>query len=166
MLFSIVLIVLAITCAVGLASLLFAWINWHDSLRQDAARIDFSSFVKFYELNPNRWFIRHSSVECRTSKNIFDANDVFCFGFFDYYKYRKWLKCNEKRKEQSRHAEAIKRMMDVVREDIAKAEAEAGKLSSKSIDELIDILRASTYENKEQFILLLKEIKLLNKRCG
>ena len=161
MVVSIVLVVLVITGIIGFASMLIKLFEWGNQ-QSGCARISFDSFKKFYEINPNRWVTRYGTVVCKTYKDIYDDDDVFCFGFFDYCEYRKWVEHQEKLKRNANHTDATKRMMDAVREDIAKAEAETSKLSNKSIDEIIAILCKSNYEDRDKVIFLLEQVKLLN----
>jgi len=157
-------VLLIIVGVIGLISLFVSWLEWSDSLRYDASWIDFNSFKKFYELNPQRWITQYGSVTCKTSKNAWDDDDVFCFKFIDYYKYRSWLKQQKKTKKKNDDTEATKRMMDAVREDIAKHEAESKKMSNSAIDEVINIIRESDWEDTDALILILRQLKELNMR--
>lgn len=154
-------VLLIIVGIVGLVSLFVGWLEWSDSLRRDASWIDFNSFKKFYELNPKRWITHSGAVTCKTSKGLYD---VFCFRFIDYHKYRSWLKQQEKIKKKNADTAATKRMMDAVREDIAKHEAESKKMSNSAIDEVINIIHESDWEDAENAILILRQIKELNTR--
>lgn len=149
-----------------LAYLFAKWIEWDAHVNSYSAKISFDSFKKFYEINPNRWITGYGTVTCRTAKETWEENDTFCFDFFDYYKYRKWIKQKEKNKKSTRNAEAIKRMMDVVREDIADQEAASKKMSNNAIDEVINIIRESDWEDADAAILILRQIKELNRRNG
>lgn len=125
--------IIALIGAIGFTIIIVQLLGWHEE-KVTSNKISFNSFKKFYELNPKRWIVHYGSVTCKTAKNACDNDDVFCFKFIDYYKYRSWLKQQENIKRQNIDIEATKRMMEAVKEDIAKSEAEAKKMFERYSD--------------------------------
>ena len=82
-------------------------------------KIKFKEFKRFYELNPNRWRCETDHVYCQIGKE-YDC-EVFMFGVIDECKYRLWRRNRDKINMNKTHAEATRRMLDAVKEDIAKA---------------------------------------------
>lgn len=125
MMILIILLGLLFICA-----LLLCLAIWREN-RGPFPRIKLKDFKKFYALNPERWDIVHDYVGCNTSGVEYE---YFSFGFIDYMKYLSWkdeLEANEKTKASM---ESIQRMLDAVKEDIAKAKEQE---EANSMDEFI-----------------------------
>jgi len=128
--YSVLIIVLAISAFVAG---LFAILEYFDN-RCGYPKIDFKSFKKFYVLNPSRWTCHSGYVDCYTGKGF--GYDKFSFGFIDYYKYRCWIKAQERKHTENIHNESKQRMMDAVKQDIANSEAEAKRMHEKLMADL------------------------------
>ena len=125
---------LIITLAIGaFIGGLFAILEYLDK-KYGYPKIDFKSFKKFYVLNPSRWTCHSSYVTCHTSKGC--GYDNFSFGFIDYYKYKCWMKAQDRQHTENIHNESMQRMMDAVKIDIANSEAEAKRMHEKLLADL------------------------------
>lgn len=93
-------------------------------------KIKFSSFKKFYAINPDRWKIKDDYV---TYYNIYSNVEEFHFGYIDYCRYKWWLKGYKKRKSIEKENEIMKRMIETVKQDIEKTEREAKQYQDKAM---------------------------------
>lgn len=82
-------------------------------------KIKFKDFKKFYELNPKRWRCETDYVQCQVSKE-YDC-EAFNFSFIDECRYRIWRRKRDKHKANQKHNQSTQRMLDAVKEDVAKA---------------------------------------------
>lgn len=105
--------------------ILFSLIFWADTTNLNYPKIKFSSFKKFYEINPSRWTLNNGTVHCRINTCV---QEKFGFSYFEFLKYRSWLKKLRKQQEQEKNNASTKRMMDAVKQDIADSEAKAKKM--------------------------------------
>lgn len=114
----VVMIILgSIVAILALGFLLFLYLDWLDH-KGKCARIKFKDFKKFYELNPDRWFLSDYYVECKIDKR---NSEPFEFSFIDLFQYDMWSCSEECKKQDAKYAASTQRMLDAVKEDIAKA---------------------------------------------
>lgn len=107
-------------------------------------KIKFKDFKKFYELNPKRWWCANNYVKCRVN-NEYDC-EIFFFKFIDECRYRIWRRKRDKHKVNKKHNQSIQRMLDAVKEDVAKAkEKEAVNmidLFTKELENVPSLIKA------------------------
>lgn len=93
----IVFVVLSIIALVCFISLLC---DFDTYTPEDAAKIKFKAFKKFYSINPERWKLHAASVTCKIvneSKSSYRGlfyeyeKEEFRFSFWDYLRYQKFL---------------------------------------------------------------------------
>lgn len=113
------------------------------TLRSDHgyATIDFESFKKFYNINPDRWEL-HDEYVCCATKIEYDMiwkSENFQFNYLDYQKYKKWLKNKQEYDKKLKHAKSTAEMIAVVKQDIEKLEkmSDAEINKAKSIIEIL-----------------------------
>lgn len=145
---ALILILAIITFVAGL----FAILEYFDN-RRGYPKIDFKSFKKFYVLNPQRWTCHSGYVICYTGQGF--GYDNFSFGFIDYYKYRCWMKAQDRQNTENIHNASKRRMMDAVKIDIANSEAEAKKAQAKLMEEL----RKQCNESEDTLFDLMKLVE-------
>lgn len=119
-------------------ALVMYWLTWLDTCG-NYPRIKLKDFEKFYALNPERWVINGDYVGCKTDKGKYEW---FCFGFIDYVKYMMWLGKLSNDKKAKAHMESTQRMLDSVKEDIAKAKAREATDSMVGIAQLLKDIEA------------------------
>ena len=105
------------------------FIDWR-MMNENLPRIKFKDFTKFHALNDRRWTLGVDYVKCKLGG---DACEVFEFSFIDFLKYRFWKRKNDSHQRNSDNIQSIQRMMDAVKEDIAKAK-------EKETTNIIDLL--------------------------
>ena len=111
----------------------------------DAAEISFEAFHQFYLINPNRWKLYYDYVECiipdKSKYRILDYTEKFYFSFFDYQKYKKFLKKVKQDKIDIRNMQATAKMLNAVKQDIANMESLAQQQKKQAVDNLNAILK-------------------------
>ena len=118
----------------------------HRSMMKEYPVLQFKSFLSFYDLNPDRWRLNWSSVECKVlnhktkEKWGFEKTEYhsFCFNYIDTKRYERWLKNLQNHKQSQSNAKITALMLAAVKEDIASIEA----LSKQEQSEAINILRS------------------------
>lgn len=111
----------------------------------DAVKISFESFKQFYSINPKRWKLNDNYVECiipdKTRYGLFYHTEKFYFSFFDYQKYKKFLKKVKQDKIDTRNMQATAKMLNAVKQDIANMESLAQQQKKQAVDNLNAILK-------------------------
>ena len=144
-LLTIILTIAGILAPVFLIVLLVDYCE-HRSMMKQCPVLQFKSFLSFYDLNPDRWRLNWSSVECKVLNHKtkerwgFEKTEfkVFCFNYIDTKRYEHWYKNLENNKKSQSHAKQTALMLAAVKEDIASIEA----LSKQEQSEAINILRS------------------------
>lgn len=136
--------------------IIFSIVYWSDNSHFNTPKIKFTSFKKFYEINPKRWQLNHGTVDCRTDTFVYEK---FHFSYFDFYKYRSWFNKLWNSKQQEKHNKSIQRMMDAVKQDIANSEAEAKKIQHQAFDDLIKWAKENTNKDVLDLQKLVEEYK-------
>lgn len=95
---------------------------WCDAKCPNDVKLKFSSFKKFYELNPSRWVLYGTGVLCCNDEG---GTISTYFGFIDFYRYLLWWKRLDKRKEDKEQAKSLASIVAVVKKDIENAELHA-----------------------------------------
>ena len=116
----------------GTLLIVFAISRWEN---RQYNKIKFKEFKKFYELNPERWNCQTDYVMCKITTDY--DYEVFAFNFIDECKYRLWRRSLNKTNMNKEHVEATQRMLDAVKEDIAKAKAQEVTNSMAGITQLL-----------------------------
>lgn len=107
--------------------------RWSDS-KGNSARIKFSSFKKFYEVNPYRWSLFDDGVSCRRDDTC--ATISTHFGFIDFYRYKLWRRNLDKRNKEKEHAKDMAIIIANVKKDIENTE----RVAAQKYKEAKDIL--------------------------
>ena len=110
----------------------------HRSMMKAYPVLQFKSFLSFYDLNPDRWRLNWSSVECKVLNHKTTEYHNFCFNYIDTKRYERWLKNLQNHKQSQSNAKQTAIMLAAVKEDIASIEA----LSKQEQSEAINILRS------------------------
>ena len=92
-------------------------------------KIEFDSLKKFYPINPNKWTLCEGYV-------MYNSMTLFKFNFIDYWRYRSWLKQQRKMKKIIESNDALAAVIQDVKADIAKFEAENEAYIQSKLDEL------------------------------
>lgn len=144
------LLAIILTIAVILSPILLVVLlvdySEHRSFMKEHPVLQFKSFLSFYDLNPDRWRLNWSSVECQVLNHKtkdtwgFEKTEYheFCFNYIDTKRYEHWRKNLENHKQSQSHAKQTALMLAAVKEDIASIEA----LSKQEQSEAINILRS------------------------
>ena len=140
--------------------IIFLIVFWSDNTNLNSPKIKFSSLKKFYEVNPTRWKFRGGTVYCYVDTCEYET---FHLGCIDFYRCWAWTSKLDKAEQQEKYNESTKRMMDVVRQDIADAEAKAKATRTNVLDDLAKY--AEQYVNKEFDIMsFIEEYKKIYER--
>ena len=102
------------------------------------ANIDFESFRKFYNINPERWELHDDYVRCVTKFKYDIAWDYeqFQFNFVDYQKYKKWLNNKKQHDKDVADMKSTAKMIAAVKQDIEKIE----RISDEEINKAKSII--------------------------
>ena len=123
----------------------FIYWGFSPSNPKDAAKISFKSFQQFYVINPKRWVLNNTYVECiipdKSRCGLFDYTEKFYFNFFDYQKYKEFLKKVEQDKIDTKNMRATAEMLNAVKQDIANMERLAQQQKKQAVDNLNAILK-------------------------
>ena len=113
-------------------------------------KIKFEAFKKFYSINPDRWTLYESFVECKivneeksAYRGLFYTYDseAFYFSFFDYKRYKRFRKQLAKDKLNAEHMESTAKMIGMVKKDIANMEDLAEQQKKKAMENFDSILK-------------------------
>lgn len=96
-----------------------AWANCPD----DSTKISFNTFIKFYNIAPDKWELREGYV-----KKIFREEQGwsiipnykrnFYFSFRDYLKYKSWYHKKMKEKQQNHDNEVLTKLIEEVKKEL------------------------------------------------
>lgn len=88
------------------------------------AEIEFESFKKFYDINPERWELYDEHVCCATDikYGMIWNSEKFQFNYLDFQKYKKWLKNKKSRDKEMANMQSTAKMIAAVKQDIEKLE--------------------------------------------
>lgn len=105
--------------------------------------LSFKDFIDFYNLNPDRYEIRHDEDGKSCSLNIreeYDGYDMLCrysvkfrnkykvkFKLFSYIRFYYWDKHRQKVKKKHKHNEDMRGMLKLVQKDIDSIRKQAEK---------------------------------------
>ena len=103
-------------------------------------KIKFKSFKSFYDVNPQRWNLYDSYVGCK-QEDVWKHDIQFKFGFFDYFKYKRFYKNHEKMQKNMASNKDYARMIELVKSDIAALESQAKSEFTKGINDFNRILQ-------------------------
>ena len=152
------LYVLGLAEIILLGTLLFKAIysSYQDAI-EDKIKIKFKSFVYFYNINPNRWELKHSYVTFKSdykppidhaSKLLSYAPEYvytkFRFGLIGCVRYKLWKLRKDKNDKILKDCEEYQKVLDVIAGDIRKAKDEASRLNKEGLNILNKVV-----ENKE-----------------
>jgi hypothetical protein len=110
-------------------------------------KIKFSTFLIFYDINPSRWILNDTWVQCKIPRNDLDNNfwfhslfdeEHFAFNYIDTLRYKHWYKKLLDNKVKQSNYKTIASMLAAVKQDIANLEAQA----KREHNEAIEILRS------------------------
>ena len=100
-------------------------INWLVYSPNDAIYIKFSSFISFYNINPDRWSLNNDSVDFIKEKHFCYSNYIYYkFHLIDFYRYKHWHKKIIKQEKLQKEMNNMNEMIRIVKSDLAKFEAE------------------------------------------
>lgn len=140
--------------------IIFSIMFWSDNTNLNSPKIKFSSLKKFYEVNPSRWKFRGGTVYCYVDTCEYET---FHLGCIDFYRCWAWTSKLDKAEKQEKYNESTKRMMDVVRQDIAESKAKSKATFANVFDDLANY--AKQHENDELDIMsLIEEYKKIYER--
>lgn len=142
--------------------LIYALITWCESPRNNP-KIKFKSFVKFYDVNPNRWNLYDEYIECRIDDKSWNYSvERFSFGFIDFWRYKLWHKMQKRAERNKQHAESTSRMIAAVRRDIDKQNETAKHKQDEALANFLGVFQ-NCYSTEERLKLeeLLRKVKNL-----
>lgn len=144
-LLAIVIILASILALVVLICLIVDYLEFCASTG-DNPKIKFSTFLSFYELNPSRWELSDSKVQCRVPRKDVDRNiygslyETFAFNYIDTCRYRNWYENLQSRKTEQINDKATARMLEAVKQDIADMETKAKREQNEGIEIIKNII--------------------------
>lgn len=128
--------IIALAFIIGLPlaiALIVMIIFWYESIG-NSIKIKFSSFKKFYDVNPYRWNLFDDGVSCRRDDTC--ATISTHFGFIDFYRYKLWRRSLDKRDKEKEHAKDMAIIIANVKKDIENTE----RAAAQKLKEAKDIL--------------------------
>lgn len=128
--------IIALSIFIGLpvaVALVVMAVIWYESIG-NSVKIKFSSFKKFYDVNPYRWNLYDDGVSCRRD-NTYGVISTH-FGFIDFYRYKLWRKGLDKRDREKEHAKNMSIIISNVKKDIENTE----RVAAQKLKEAKDIL--------------------------
>lgn len=128
------IVVLTVLTSLPLVFGLVWMIIWWSDSKGNSTKIKFSSFKKFYEVNPYRWSLCDDHVTCRID-NSFGSISTH-FGFIDFYRYKLWRRNLDKRNKEKEHAKDMAIIIANVKKDIENTE----RVAAQKYKEAKDIL--------------------------
>lgn len=140
------IIIVSIFVIIVLICLLVDYAEYHDST-EGKPTIKFSTFRKFYDINPSRWILNDSRVICKVPRkdiertvlysSFFDREEIFVFNYRDTWRYRRWHEELQNQCTEQNNDKATLRMLEAVKLDIAALEDQ----SKHEINEAKSILK-------------------------
>lgn len=123
------------------------FLNWLFDFNS-GPKIKFKSFKNFYELNPDRWRLCDGYIACKTDTEkirttCIDHYDDLQFGFIDFYRYKYWKHCIDKRKQERYNTQITSKMIAAVKQDIAASEEKANKYQNEAAQILWTVVNRS-----------------------
>lgn len=89
------------------------WLNWRDARRTSSFIMPFDEFIKYYEVNPQRYGF------CDYPKRVYTFRYQIGFSFFDYLRFLLWVKQLERTKKRSACDKVMNEYLDTVLSDVA-----------------------------------------------
>ena len=115
----IISIILIYICVVWFFGTISAW----RSCPNDSTKISFNTFIKFYNIAPDKWELREGYV-----KKIFREEQgwsiipnykrSFYFSFRDYLKYKSWYNKKMKEEKQNHDNEVLTTLIEEVKKEL------------------------------------------------
>lgn len=118
--------------------IIFMIIHWREYVGDDP-KIKFSSFKKFYAVNPDRWTLNNCYVSCYRHDTV--GSILTHFGFIDFYRYKLWRKQMAKRDLDKKRAKDMAVIIASVKRDIANTERIA-KQKYEQAEDIMDQITA------------------------
>lgn len=89
------------------------WLNWKEARSAASFIMPFDDFVKYYEVNPQRYGF------CDYPKRVYTFRYQIGFSFFDYLRFLLWVKQLERTKKRSACDKVMNEYLDTVLSDVA-----------------------------------------------
>lgn len=98
-------------------------------------KLKFSSFINFYNVNPDAWSVKSNKYPIYTEKkeNWNSVNYTIYFNYFDFYRYQYWKKQKKNNEKEIRDIRVMTDFTQAVQKDVLKAKQD----SQKRIDEMV-----------------------------
>lgn len=135
-------------------------------LIKELPKLKFKSFLDFYSINPNSWYLGNGWVS-KFSQDILKNNycwsenpkplikfgcPSFKFGFIDYIRYSYWKKNKDKTSrtfnKKKKDSEAIENLLIMVQEDIDREKEKAQTMVNESVDTMNSVLTRKSESTK------------------
>lgn len=105
-------------------------------------KIKFRSFESFYNVNPKRWTLKNGYVVCNDPRSCFGTK--FTFNYIDYKRYKRFIRNIEKNNKNIQSNKNYARMIELVKSDIAKIEAQSASELETSVKTIRGIINNDT----------------------
>lgn len=133
-------IFLDILMGIIIVCFLFTFVNWLFDLDVTNNKLKFKQFLSFYNVNPNRWELCDGYVVCRERGNLFGIR--FRFNYIDSIRYLRFCKNKEKRDKLMESNSDYARMIELVKADISKLEAQSKAEMEKAAQDIRNIVNS------------------------
>lgn len=134
MILKIIVVLLSCGGVAWLSILLVSWFEDAPFSNDDSIKISHKDFMKYYAINPARYDLRsgyvYVDIPCKPRRMI-------TFGFFDYWRYKSFYKSTKKQDKMRANAEMLSDYLNVVMQDVRKAQKRAEHETQRAI-EMID----------------------------
>lgn len=117
-----------------------------DTSTDDRIKIKFNSFVSFYNINPDRWYLNDATVwfKIKVEANYpflaYEKHIKFKFNLIDTIKYKHWKNQKSKNDKILKDCEEYQKVLEIIKQDIQAAKDESMRLSNDGLDILRNIV--------------------------
>lgn len=118
---------------------------WDYDCEDATNKIKFESFKSFYNINPERWILHDGCVICKDPTRF---NGIkFKFNYIDYKRYKRFCKNIDKYNERINSNKDCARMIELVKLDISKIEAQ-GKSEFETFTKNLNVIMGNGHRDR------------------
>ena len=117
-----------------LGLLVFLLLTWRDDISAPTTRtirIKYRDFVKYYRINPDRYFLEKGRVSVEIQHR---STYILTFSFFDWMRYKCFCKSEERVKTKRAQREGMELYLKMVLQDIDSVKAIAEKEIARGVE--------------------------------
>lgn len=118
-------------------------------------KLKFSSFINFYNVNPNAWAVKDNRYPVYTDnkENWNAVNYTIYFNYFDFCRYQHWKKQKKNDEREIRDIRVMTDFTQAVQKDVLKAKQDSQKRIDEMISKFDEIKQRLETEDKDVSIV-------------